>query len=196
MGFDLTSLPTKYYNVTSASIYAYTNTDTNEVYSDANAGIIPVLLDESVKVAATAAYTDYQAILQGSGTPIASAINHSALTKIGYTQFQLNSDGLTYLNSVLTKSTFPGYAFMGFMFVGDVNNVTPTWGSGGADVEASVGDTGGTQTYLTFEYDVMAQINIGDVWKDVAEIKINVGDVWKDVEELNINIGDVWKEQS
>lgn len=195
LGFDLSSLPTKYYNVTSASIYAWTSIDVNEVYSDTNAGIIPVLLDESVKVAATAAYTDYQAILAGSGTAIASGINHSSLTNGGYTQFSLNASGLAYLSTVLSKSTFPGYAFMGFMFVGDVNNVTPTWGSSGADVNANIGDTGGFQTYLTFEYDEMVKINIGDAWKVVDEIQINVGNVWKDVDELNINIGDVWKEQ-
>jgi hypothetical protein len=40
------------------------------------------------------------------------------------------------------------------------------------------------------------QINIGDVWKDVTEVKINVGDVWKDVNDGEINIGDVWKDMA
>jgi len=40
----------------------------------------------------------------------------------------------------------------------------------------------------------ISQINIGDVWKDVTEVKINVGDVWKDVNDGEINIGDVWKD--
>lgn len=40
----------------------------------------------------------------------------------------------------------------------------------------------------------VTQINIGDVWKDVTEVKINVGDTWKDVGEGQINIGDVWKD--
>jgi len=38
-----------------------------------------------------------------------------------------------------------------------------------------------------------AQINIGDVWKEVPSIKINIGDVWKEVSSAQINIGDVWK---
>ncbi len=38
------------------------------------------------------------------------------------------------------------------------------------------------------------QINIGDVWKEVALMKINIGDVWKDVASAKINIGDVWKD--
>jgi hypothetical protein len=39
-------------------------------------------------------------------------------------------------------------------------------------------------------------INIGDVFKDVAEMKINVGDAWKDVVEVKINIGDDWKDMA
>lgn len=38
------------------------------------------------------------------------------------------------------------------------------------------------------------QINIGDVWKEIPEMKINIGDTWKDVASMQINIGDVWKE--
>jgi hypothetical protein len=37
-------------------------------------------------------------------------------------------------------------------------------------------------------------INIGDVFKDVSEVKINIGDSWKTVIEMKINIGDVWKD--
>ncbi len=38
------------------------------------------------------------------------------------------------------------------------------------------------------------QINIGDSWKEVSEMKINIGDSWKEVAGLQINIGDSWKE--
>jgi len=38
------------------------------------------------------------------------------------------------------------------------------------------------------------QINIGDSWKEVSEMKINIGDSWKDVVGLQVNIGDSWKE--
>lgn len=37
------------------------------------------------------------------------------------------------------------------------------------------------------------QINIGDSWKDVSEMKINIGDSWKAVAEVKQNIGDTWK---
>jgi hypothetical protein len=37
-------------------------------------------------------------------------------------------------------------------------------------------------------------INIGDVWKEGAEVKINIGDSWKTVTEIKINIGDDWKD--
>ena len=47
------------------------------------------------------------------------------------------------------------------------------------------GTTGGVTTNT--------KINIGDVWKDVADIKINIGDVWKDVADVQQNIGDSWK---
>jgi len=39
-----------------------------------------------------------------------------------------------------------------------------------------------------------AQINIGDVWKEIAGMQINIGDTWKAVEGAQINIGDTWKE--
>jgi hypothetical protein len=38
------------------------------------------------------------------------------------------------------------------------------------------------------------QLNIGDVWKEVADAKLNIGDVWKDVVSIKINVGDVWKD--
>lgn len=38
-----------------------------------------------------------------------------------------------------------------------------------------------------------AQINIGDNWKNVSNIKINIGDTWKSVSNAWINIGDNWK---
>jgi hypothetical protein len=56
---------------------------------------------------------------------------------------------------------------------------------------------GGTFQIIEFEQGAAAgknmQINVGDVWKDVADVKINVGDVWKDVVSVKINIGDSWK---
>lgn len=61
--------------------------------------------------------------------------------------------------------------------------------------------TGGTayvdhiriKVYYT-EPSTNTEINIGDVFKDVDEMKINIGDVWKPVAEVWINIGDVWKQ--
>lgn len=40
----------------------------------------------------------------------------------------------------------------------------------------------------------LGQINIGDSWKDIQNIKINVGDDWKQLVDGKINIGDVWKD--
>lgn len=37
------------------------------------------------------------------------------------------------------------------------------------------------------------KINIGDTWKNTADIKINIGDTWKAVTGGYINIGDTWK---
>ena len=39
----------------------------------------------------------------------------------------------------------------------------------------------------------LGQINIGDSWKTIQNIKINVGDDWKQLCDMEINIGDVWK---
>lgn len=41
--------------------------------------------------------------------------------------------------------------------------------------------------------DTPVQINIGDVWKEVAGVQINIGDSWKAVAGMQINIGDSWK---
>ena len=37
------------------------------------------------------------------------------------------------------------------------------------------------------------QMNIGDEWKNVADMKLNVGDEWKSVLSAKININDSWK---
>ncbi len=39
----------------------------------------------------------------------------------------------------------------------------------------------------------VAEINIGDDWKDISEIWINIGDDWKQTGYGYINIGDDWK---
>jgi len=38
------------------------------------------------------------------------------------------------------------------------------------------------------------KINVGGVWKDVAEVKVNVSGVWKNVTEAWINVAGVWKQ--
>lgn len=38
------------------------------------------------------------------------------------------------------------------------------------------------------------KINVGGVWKDVAEVKVNVSGAWKNVTEAWINVGGVWKQ--
>ena len=39
----------------------------------------------------------------------------------------------------------------------------------------------------------LGQVNIGDAWKDIQNIKINVGDDWKQIVDGKINISDAWK---
>ena len=70
--------------------------------------------------------------------------------------------------------------------VSSAGNVTATW--------TSVYDQW-TMTVATFKEVVVTniKINIGDVFKDAAEVKINIGDTWKAVESVKINIGDDWK---
>jgi hypothetical protein len=37
------------------------------------------------------------------------------------------------------------------------------------------------------------RLNIGDSWKDVADLKINVGDSWRSVTSVKQNVGDSWR---
>jgi len=36
-------------------------------------------------------------------------------------------------------------------------------------------------------------INVGDVFRDVAEMQINIGDTFRTVVEIKMNYGDVWR---
>jgi len=67
------------------------------------------------------------------------------------------------------------------------------------DLPAAWGASTGTGAYLISLYAVVGagtnmKINIGDSFKDVAELKINIGGVWKDVIGVKINIGNVWRD--
>lgn len=46
---------------------------------------------------------------------------------------------------------------------------------------------------ITVYYTLPVNINIGDVFKGVTEVKINIGDSWKTVVKVQVNIGDSWK---
>lgn len=68
--------------------------------------------------------------------------------------------------------------------------LTDPWGtSSGTDAQYlaiyAVYETGGAGN--------IRQINIGDAWKEIAEVQINIGDSWKAVAGEQINIGDAWK---
>lgn len=70
----------------------------------------------------------------------------------------------------------------------DITSTTPTsdWSSSPMYV-VSMGIT------LSVAPTIYAQVNIGDSWKDVTDMKINIGDSWKDVVGIQQNIGDTWK---
>lgn len=45
---------------------------------------------------------------------------------------------------------------------------------------------------VDYSYQIIL-VNVGDVWKEISEIKVNIGDSWKTVSSLKVNIADVWK---
>lgn len=61
--------------------------------------------------------------------------------------------------------------------------------------DTEIGELYNSGSGLTYPFSTgeNIQINIGDVWKDVASVKINIGDTWKDVSAIKQNIGDSWK---
>lgn len=128
-----------------------------------------------------------------------SAFHHVALCKVG------NVYG-TYVDGVQLAYVDDDNidTFTGVLRVGILDGVNWDWKGHldevriqqnnyfGATPNAGKTDTitPPTKAYSTY----INEINIGDAWKDVTEMKINIGDVWKDVTEMKINIGDVWKD--
>lgn len=41
---------------------------------------------------------------------------------------------------------------------------------------------------------VYPQLQIGNVWKTITEMKLQIGNAWKDITELKIQIGNAWKD--
>lgn len=132
---------------------------------------------------------DYYEIYYGSNTrEFASRLPISGMSVGVKSTFTFNAAGIAYLNSVSSKPNFPGIAYFGMLFGGNVDSATPTWKSG---FLATVRMDTTVVVNLTYASDY--KINVGNTWKDVTEVKVNVGDSWKDVSEINLNVGDNWK---
>jgi len=192
MVFNLSSLGSKV--ITAATITMTTNSTTpmNWFYGvDAWAGIALVGQDETYRVGTTPATDDYKAIYQGRTNEFAQRITRNELIGSTSHTFTFNSAGLAYLNTVNTKGLWTNYACLGICYGAIVDGGMPNLSiPSGSEVAAYFpAITLNLTTGASF-----GQLNIGDAWKDIEEVKINIGDTWKDVEEWKINIGDVWKD--
>jgi len=80
------------------------------------------------------------------------------------------------------------------MYRGDMDGTDPTL-TGYVSVFYYIHsrDSASNHPQLTVTYEYPIKVNIGDSWKDVADIKVNIGDSWKTLADLKINIGDAWK---
>ena len=69
--------------------------------------------------------------------------------------------------------------------------LTDPWGTSDSFYDNILVAIYAVESYVAEGFNI--QINIGDVWKEVAGIQINIGDAWKEVTAAQINIGDAWK---
>lgn len=193
MCWDLRDL--KFVTFTSASI-SFSSVGngfapTNRFSTDAAGGAALVSVNENYATLNGSA-SNYNAVYRGRGTEYSSRILHSSIpnnyNRYNYS-YTLNASGLSYLNSVQTKSNFKGYAFFGIVLGGIVDNVTPT-----AFNHVTLQSISAMKLTLNFtDGSTGMQINVGDDWKDATGGFINVGDDWKPISDINLNVSDTWK---
>jgi hypothetical protein len=135
----------------------------------------------------------------GGWLAYSNLIPYSTINAAGYNVFTFNSTGLSYLNQVYSKAWYQGTAFFSFCLVGDAQYYVPTYVYPGTIY--TFGYTPANSYYqLTIERPVVA--NIGNVWRDIEEVKVNIGDTWRTVspgtdhrdQPIDMNIGDTWKD--
>jgi len=134
---------------------------------------------------------DYYEIYYGSNTrEFASRLPISGMSVGVKSTFTFNAAGIAYLNSVSSKPNFPGIAYLGMLFGGNVDSATPTWKSGTWMATVRMDTT----VVFTLNYASTYKVNVGNTWRDASEVKINVGDSWKTVSGISVNVGDSWKD--
>jgi len=115
---------------------------------------------------------------------------NTAPTIVASTDYQIGVWGYSYIGAhYVARDTNMGHSNIW-------NSLSRTYNSWADLGDAATEDYYDHSIYCTYTPAVAGtnmQINIGDAWKDVSEIKINIGDVWKDVSNIWINIGDAWK---
>lgn len=166
----------------------------NQFSTDAAGGLALIRADETQR-GNSFAITNYQALIDGAAAHGEMA-NRFDYTEVSHQSalFTLNATGLTYLNSVKSKSDMLNHAGFGVCFGGIVDSDTPT-----------PPDAQGVMQYqlsscalsLNWTSPSPVQINVGDVWKDAVGMQINqTGSAWQAVEDIDINVGDVWKDKA
>lgn len=137
---------------------------------------------------------NYLEICQGFGA-IGDYSNRNLITTMpvgGTSTFTLNSAGISYLNTVNTKTYNPGYAYFSLIWGGQSDGVAPTTANARSQY---VSWDFATLCTVTLTFTSSIQINVGDTWREVIGVQINQsGSSWVYATELNINVGDTWKD--
>jgi len=114
--------------------------------------------------------------------------NHVTGTWMAWT---LNSAGLAYLNSVPTKSTYPGYAWFGLMFGNDID------GEGGLPWNNNmIREVQYDYILLRMTYNSTSpatRIKVGGAWHIVRSVQVKQNGVWKYVNTVDVKVG-TWKD--
>jgi len=159
-----------------------------------NAGGMALVGQRETVRSETKSASNYQEIYQGAITPgleYANRLPKSSFGSGNNMTFTYNAAGISYLNTVKSKSNLRGYALFGWVLGGIVDNVAPTWAAGSHYVRPW--GIYPIDINLTFNVSSAHYINIGDSWKQVTGGLLNVGDEWKMLDDIDINVGDVWK---
>lgn len=149
------------------------------------------------------AVSNYQEVHAGAvaGTEYCTRVPWSSLPGAGGgTQvWTFNAAGLAYLNSVNSKTYNKGYCFLGGVWGGIVDGLTPT--SDGVNRVQRVDPLtfgGTTQATLSLGYSTSApkvgtalagstrtilgsQISISNTWRTIIGAQINIGDTWRTI---------------
>ena len=152
-------------------------------------GVLLTTQNESLRSNVNNTASNHAAVRAGS--PV-SSLPWTSVNTTGFKTMGFNATGVSYLNTIMTKPLYKGYAIFGMQYYGEYVNVVPTWYSGVAGLPAIRVRRPAYLDLTMVDSDI--QINVGNSWKQSYIMpQINIGNVWRPATGMKINIGNVWR---